>query len=88
MNIREQLAADLLKIENPCRYSGGEFHYGKKDSASVDFFTAICFPDLYEIGMSNNAVRILYDAFNQMEAVHCDRVFSVAPDFEALLRQR
>lgn len=88
MNIREQLAADLLKIENPCRYTGGEFHYGTKDMSSVDFHTAICFPDLYEIGMSNNAVRILYDVFNQMENVHCDRVFSVAPDFEALLRER
>ncbi len=84
----EAIQDALLTIENPARYTGGEFRYGEKDLAPVEFFAAICFPDLYEIGMSNNAVRILYDRLNRLEAVHCDRVFSVAPDFEALLRER
>lgn len=88
MQILDMIADELLMIQNPARYTGGEFHYGTKDLAKVTFHTAICFPDLYEIGMSNNAVRILYDLLNSMEEVHCDRVFSVAPDFEQLLREK
>ncbi|NLK06536.1 MAG: TIGR03960 family B12-binding radical SAM protein, partial [Spirochaetales bacterium] len=88
MQILDALADDLLLIENPTRYTGGEYHYGKKDLKTVQFYAAMCFPDLYEIGMSNNAMRILYDLLNRMEGVHCDRVFSVAHDFEALLRKR
>ncbi len=88
MQIVDMIADDLLMIQNPARYTGGEFHYGAKDLAKVYFHTAICFPDLYEIGMSNNAVRILYDLLNSMEEVYCDRVFSVAPDFEQLLREK
>ncbi|MGE4583342.1 MAG: TIGR03936 family radical SAM-associated protein [Sphaerochaeta sp.] len=88
MQLHDTLADDLLMIQNPSRYTGGEFHYGQKDLCKVTFHAAICFPDLYEIGMSNHAVRILYDLLNKMEEVHCDRVFSVAPDFEALLREK
>ncbi|MEA4864755.1 MAG: TIGR03936 family radical SAM-associated protein [Sphaerochaeta sp.] len=88
MQIVDMITDDLLMIQNPARYTGGEFHYGTKDLAKVYFHTAICFPDLYEIGMSNNAVRILYDLLNSMEEVYCDRVFSVAPDFEQLLREK
>ena len=88
MNAFEMIKDDLLLIQNPSRYTGGEFHYGEKDHSKVTFNTAMCFPDLYEIGMSNNAVRILYDILNKMEEVYCDLVFSVAHDFEALLRQR
>jgi radical SAM superfamily enzyme YgiQ (UPF0313 family) len=84
----ETIQDALLTIQNPSRYTGGEFTYGKKELSTVELYTAICFPDLYEIGMSNNAVRILYDLLNRMNEVHCDRVFSVAPDFEALLRAR
>lgn len=88
MQIVDMIADDLLLIQNPARYTGGEFHYGKKDLSKVNFHAAICFPDLYEIGMSNNAVRILYDLLNSMEEVFCDRVFSVAHDFEQLLRKK
>ncbi|MBQ5391599.1 MAG: radical SAM protein, partial [Spirochaetales bacterium] len=49
---------------------------------------AMCFPDLYEIGMANNAIRILYDLINRIPEAVCDRVFAVAPDFEALLRNK
>lgn len=79
---------ELLTIQNPSRYTGGEFIYGKKDRSHSTLKAAICFADLYEIGMSNNAIRILYDRLNRIEGVHCDRVFSVAPDFEELLRRR
>ena len=88
MNAFEMIKDDLLLIQNPSRYTGGEFHYGEKDYSKVTFNTAMCFPDLYEIGMSNNAVRILYDILNRMDEVYCDLVFSVAHDFEALLRKR
>lgn len=88
MKILERLSDDLLTIKNPARYVGGEYHYGNKDRSKVSFNAAICFPDLYEIGMSNNAIRILYDLLNRMEEVYCDRVFSVEHDFEALLRSK
>ena len=88
MNIHESLASELLTIQQPGRYTGGEFHLGDKDLSQIEIYAAMCFPDLYEIGMSNNAMRILYDLLNRMDEVHCDRVFSVAPDFEALLREK
>ncbi|NMA23509.1 MAG: DUF2344 domain-containing protein [Spirochaetales bacterium] len=84
----QSIEHDLLTIQNPGRYTGGEFRIGEKNLSKVELYSAICFPDLYEIGMSNNAVRILYDRLNRMDEVHCDRVFSVAHDFEALLRER
>lgn len=84
----QAIEKELLTIRNPSRYTGGEYHYGEKDLSKVTYHAAICFPDLYEIGMSNNAVRILYDRLNRLKAVHCDRVFSVAEDFEKLLREK
>lgn len=84
----EDVRRDLLLVENPARYCGGEFHYGTKEPDKCSFHAAICFPDLYEIGMSNHAVRILYDIMNRMEGVFCDRVFAVAKDYEAMLREK
>jgi radical SAM family uncharacterized protein/radical SAM-linked protein len=79
----------LVKIQNPARYIGGEYHSGNKNFQDADFLIGMCFPDLYEIGMSNNAVRILYDLMNALDpSILCDRVFSVAPDYEELLRER
>ncbi|MDC7246296.1 MAG: TIGR03936 family radical SAM-associated protein [Sphaerochaetaceae bacterium] len=78
----------LLSVTNPARYIGGEYVYGKKQTCTDDSFkVGLCFPDLYEIGMSNNSMRILYDMICQSpNEMICDRVFSVAPDFEDLLR--
>jgi radical SAM superfamily enzyme YgiQ (UPF0313 family) len=70
----------------PARYTGGE--YGMLARSGAPFQTAIAFPDLYEIGMSNQALRILYNRLNELPGVSCDRVFAPAPDFEALLRER
>src|SRR6056297_2705717 len=82
----KDLAHILPKVQMPGRYTGGE--YGVVlESQPGDLLTAICFPDLYEIGMSNTAIKLLYAQLNSMENVHCERVFTPAPDFEELLRQ-
>lgn len=80
---------DLLNsVEKPGRYVGGE--YGSITHAPVanDFTICIVFPDLYEIGMSNQAVRILYKLFNDRNGIHAERAFSPAPDFEKGLKDR
>jgi radical SAM superfamily enzyme YgiQ (UPF0313 family) len=81
-----ELGEALLGVEMPARYAGGE--YGMLARSGAPFQTAIAFPDLYEIGMSNQALRIIYNRLNGLEGISCDRVFAPAPDFEALLRER
>ena len=76
----------LLSVEKPARYLGGEYGAVRKDDEGLLTF-ALCFPDLYEIGMSNNAIRILYDGLNRIPGIRCERVFAPAPDFEALLSE-
>ncbi|MDR1957271.1 MAG: TIGR03936 family radical SAM-associated protein [Treponema sp.] len=80
------LGKALLQVEKPNRYVGGE--YGRLAKQEADLRLLIAFPDLYEIGMSNQALRILYNRLNQLEGVSCDRAFAPAPDFEQLLRSR
>jgi radical SAM superfamily enzyme YgiQ (UPF0313 family) len=82
----KDLGGGLLNVEKPARYVGGE--YGILARKDAGFQTAICFPDLYEIGMSNQALRIIYNRLNGMEGISCDRAFAPAPDFEALLREK
>ena len=77
----------LLQVKQPSRYVGGEFRTKSLDSHAL-IRSAISYPDLYEIGMSNNALRILYDQMNKHEDCCCERVFTPAPDFEAVLRSR
>ncbi|MDR0786160.1 MAG: TIGR03960 family B12-binding radical SAM protein [Treponema sp.] len=74
----------LLEVEKPSRYLGGE--YGRLAKPDAALQTVVAFPDLYEIGMSNQALRILYNALNALPDVSCDRAFAPAMDFEALLR--
>lgn len=81
-----ELARELASIQNPVRYLGGEFGQIKKENA--DFTFALSFPDLYEIAMSNLAIKILYDGLNRLPSVRCERVFAPAPDFEALLKSK
>jgi len=82
----------LLEVEKPGRYTGGE--YGrllKKDTLDLSestLSTVIAFPDLYEIGMSNQALKIIYNRLNGIEGIFCDRSFVPAHDFEGLLRSR
>ena len=79
------LAHILLLVQMPGRYTGGE--YGTVHSDPGDqFLTGICFPDLYEVGMSNTAVKLLYAQLNSIEGVVCERIFAPAPDFEEYLK--
>jgi radical SAM-linked protein len=78
----------LLLVNQPARYIGGEYQLKKVDSSNDDYKIGLCFPDLYEIGMSNNAMRILYDLINCIDGISCERVFAPAPDFETLLKER
>ena len=67
----------LLQVEKPARYIGQEVNMVKKDLSNVDVRFAMCFPDVYEIGMSHLGIQILYDMFNKYEDVYCERVFSL-----------
>ncbi len=81
---------ELYSIQKPGRYVGGELK--SREAVSPDdprYRMALCFPDLYEIGMSNNAMRILYNDLGRFrDRIVCERVFAPAPDFEALLARR
>ena len=77
----------MLAVEKPGRYVGGEWGSHVPD-VDAPLRIAICFPDLYEIGMANHALKLLYTLFERIEGVSCERVFAVAPDFETELRSR
>lgn len=77
----------LLKIESPARYIGGEVNSVMKDKNKVDVRFAMCFPDVYEIGMSHLGIQILYDMFNQREDIWCERVYSPWPDLDKVMRE-
>ena len=70
----------LPRVQKPARYTGGEFGEIQKDRKDVELRMALCFPDVYEIGMSNTGMRILYQVINDMPGVWCERVF--APWFD------
>jgi len=76
----------LLNIDKPARYVGGEI--GTLADKEAFLKTIIAFPDLYEIGMGNHAMRIIYNRMNSLQDVSCDRAFAPAPDFEKLLREK
>ena len=77
----------LLKIEKPARYIGGEYNLVMKDLEKVDVRFAMCFPDVYEIGMSHLGIQILYDMFNRREDVWCERVYSPWVDLDKVMRE-
>ncbi len=81
-----QFRDSLLHVERPGRYIGGEYGCVKYGVEQAAIKIALCFPDLYEIGMSNNAMRILFDLFNKVDGLLCDIVFCPAPDFASVLR--
>ncbi len=78
----------LLKVDKPARYIGNEVNMVKKNPVDVDIRFAICFPDVYEIGMSHLGIQILYDMFNQREDVYCERVYSPWPDLHGILKEK
>ncbi len=83
----ERLRRLLPTVQKPARYTGGEYNEIKKDPAQVRVRVAFCFPDTYEIGMSNVGMRILYGVMNEMDGVWCERVFAPWGDMEAAMRQ-
>ena len=80
----QQLQAILKGVEKPGRYCGGEYGALQAHSPGT-LYAAVSYPDLYEIGMSNNAIRILYSMLNGVEGMVCERVFAPAPDLEEAL---
>lgn len=84
--MNHQLEQILVRVQKPGRYTGGEYGAVMKDKSSVDFRFALCFPDTYEIGMSNLGLRILYGVTNQMDGVWCERVFAPWGDMEEEMR--
>ena len=77
----------LMKVEKPARYIGNELNSVVKDKDSVDIRVAMCFPDVYEIGMSHLGIQILYDMFNRREDTWCERVYSVWPDLHKIMKE-
>lgn len=78
----------LLSIQQPARYIGGEINEVIKDPKKVDLRFAICFPDLYDIGMSHLGIQILYDMFNRRDDVYCERVYSPWTDLDQIMREK
>ena len=77
-----------MRVEKPARYVGGELNAVIKDKDRIDIRFAMCFPDVYEIGMSYLGIQILYDLFNRREDTWCERVYSPWPDLDAIMREK
>ena len=77
----------LPTVQKPARYTGGEYNEIQKNPDEVRVNVAFCFPDTYEIGMSNVGMRILYGVMNEMEGVWCQRVFHPWGDMEKAMRE-
>ena len=86
--MREDIRSFLSRVEKPGRYTGGEPGSVYKDLQNVRLRVAFCFPDTYEIGMSNLGMRILCQAFNELDAVWCERVYAPWVDMEKEMRER
>ncbi len=83
------LDEDILnEIEQPARYIGGEKNMAVKDPDKVRVRFAMCFPDVYEIGMSHLGIQILYSMFNRRSDVYCERVYSPWPDLDRIMREK
>ena len=78
----------LMTVEKPARYIGGEVNAVMKDKDQVDIRFAMCFPDVYEIGMSHLGIQILYDMFNRREDTWCERIYSPWPDLHKVLKEK
>ncbi len=84
--MNQKLERILPTVQKPARYVGGEYRQIVKDKREVDLRVAFCFPDTYEIGMSNLGMRILYAVMNRMDGVWCERVFAPWGDMEDAMR--
>ena len=77
----------LMKIDKPARYIGNELNSVKKRPETVSIRFVMCFPDVYEIGMSHLGIQILYDMFNKRQDVWCERVYSPWPDLHKIMKE-
>ena len=77
----------LMRVEKPARYIGNELNSVIKNSEEIDIRFAMCFPDVYEIGMSHLGIQILYDMFNRREDTWCERVYSPWPDLHEIMKE-
>ena len=77
----------LLKVEKPARYTGGEINSIMKDKDDISVRFAMCFPDLYEIGMSHLGIQILYSMLNEREDIWCERVYSPWMDLHKIMKE-
>ena len=82
----KRLKRILPKVQKPARYTGGEYNQIIKDKSEISLRMAFCFPDTYEIGMSNLGMRILYGLINEIADVWCERVFAPWSDMEESMR--
>lgn len=78
----------LMRIDKPARYIGNELNAIVKDPGQVDIRFCMCFPDVYEIGMSHLGIQILYELFNRRGDTWCERVYSPWPDLHAIMKER
>ena len=85
--MRSLIQRILPAVQKPARYTGGEYNEIKKELSDVRVRVAFCFPDTYEIGMSNVGMRILYGVMNEMDGVWCERVFAPWGDMEEQMRK-
>lgn len=87
MDIKNALSDDiLLSVEKPARYVGNEVNIIRKDLKDIDIRFAMCFPDVYEIGMSHLGIQILYELFNRRNDTYCERVYSPWPDLHEIMK--
>ena len=78
----------LMEIEKPARYIGNEVNMIKKNPDEMDVRFAMCFPDVYEIGMSHLGIQIIYELINRREDAYCERVYSPWPDLDKIMREK
>ena len=78
----------LMSVSQPARYIGHEVNMVVKDPSKVDIRFAMCFPDVYEIGMSHLGIQILYDMFNRRDDIYCERVYSPWTDLDQIMREK
>ena len=84
--MQNNLSTILKSVSKPGRYTGGEYGQIIKDKKNIKCRFAFCFPDTYEIGMSNLGVRLLYGALNSEPEIWCERVYAPWTDMEEQMR--
>lgn len=78
----------LMQVDKPARYIGNELNSITKDPSEVDVTFVMCFPDVYEVGMSHQGIQILYDMYNRQEGISCERLYSPWPDLHKIMKER